>query len=137
MKSITYNNFAKIHRCVEYYEPLAKLLNYTARGHNLGNSQIIKYPFQKCPRKDLSGFENLTGLDMGILIFASYLKLLCRVGKVFFLPAPSSIKKVQFMLACSILSILYHTTDKQLLKKSKTLTTINIVNPVDFILKEK
>ena len=35
MKSITYNNFAKIHRCVEYYEPLAKLLNYTARGHNL------------------------------------------------------------------------------------------------------
>ena len=39
----------------------------------LGNSQIIKYPFQKCPGKDLSGFENLTGLDMGILIFASYL----------------------------------------------------------------
>ena len=38
-----------------------------------GNSQIIKYPFQKCLGKDLSGFENLTGLDMGILIFASYL----------------------------------------------------------------
>lgn len=28
------------------------------------------------------------------------------------------------------------TTDKQLLKKSKILTTINTVNPVDFILKE-
>ncbi|MDM8566346.1 PIN domain protein [Candidatus Halobeggiatoa sp. HSG11] len=28
------------------------------------------------------------------------------------------------------------TTDKRLLKKSKILTTINTVNPVDFILKE-
>jgi len=33
----------------------------------LGNSQIIKYPFQKCPRKDLSGFENLTGLGTGVV----------------------------------------------------------------------
>jgi len=52
----------------------APILIFDEATSALGNSQIIKYPFQKCPGKDLSGFQNLTGLDMGILIFASYLR---------------------------------------------------------------
>jgi predicted nucleic acid-binding protein len=41
-------------------------------------------------------------------------------------------------IACSIEAQCdyFISTDKRLLKKSKTLTTINTVNPVDFILKE-
>ena len=40
-------------------------------------------------------------------------------------------------IACSIeAQCNYFTTDKQLLKKSKKLTTINTVNPIEFILKE-
>jgi len=41
-------------------------------------------------------------------------------------------------IACSVEAQCdyFITTDKRLLKNSKTLTTINTVNPVDFILKE-
>jgi predicted nucleic acid-binding protein len=55
------------------------------------------------------------------------------------LTATNGIKsKDALHIACSVEAQSYYfiTTDKQLLKKSKTLTTIKTINPVDFILKE-
>jgi len=55
------------------------------------------------------------------------------------LTATNGIKsKDALHIACSVeaQSDYFITTDKQLLKKSKTLTTIKTINPVDFILKE-